>query len=208
MSTAAPPVSRARRRSELGLIFLAVSVAVGAYALAGLGTQGRVPVGLAAYALMLAGGLVAAHLVVRRFAPNADPVLLPAGGLLAGLGFAIIYRLDPERAAAQSGWLLFGLILFAVTLIVIRDHRQLDAFTYTLGFLGVLLLLLPLTPGLGTEVRGARVWISLGSLRFQPAEVAKVLIVVFAASYLNARKELLAVATRRLGPLALPEPRH
>jgi cell division protein FtsW (lipid II flippase) len=72
----------------------------------------------------------------------------------------------------------------------------------------VLLLLLPLAPVIGTEVRGARVWVRLGSLQFQPAEIAKVLIVVFAASYLNARRQLLAVATRRLGPIALPEPRH
>ena len=199
---------RRRRNSELGLVILATILALGAYALVGLGRDERVPVGILAYGLLVSGGYVFAHLVVRRFAPDADPIFLPTAGLLSGLGFAVIYRLDPDRAAAQAGWLLFGLVLFALTLVVVRDHRQLDAFTYTIGFLGLVLLLLPLVPGLGTEVRGARVWIDVGALRFQPAEIAKVLIVVFAASYLSARKELLAVATRRLGPLALPEPRH
>jgi cell division protein FtsW (lipid II flippase) len=202
------PLARARRNTELGLLILAVLVALGAYALVGLGLDERVPPGIIGYGILLAGGYLFAHMVVRRFAPDADPLFLPTAGLLAGLGFAVVYRLDPERAAAQASWLIFGLALFALTLIVIRDHRQLDTYTYTIGLLGVLLLLMPLAPGLGTEIRGARVWVKIGSLQFQPAEIAKVLIVVFAASYLSARRQLLAVATRRLGPLALPEPRH
>ncbi|MGH9168825.1 MAG: FtsW/RodA/SpoVE family cell cycle protein, partial [Acidimicrobiia bacterium] len=83
-----------------------------------------------------------------------------------------------------------------------------DQFTYTIGLLGIVMLLLPLAPGIGRTVRGARLWVGIGPLQFQPAEIGKVLIVIFLASYLNARKELLAVATRRLGPIALPEPRH
>jgi cell division protein FtsW (lipid II flippase) len=211
MSADAAPrtdLARSRRNTELGLLILAVVLALGAYALVGLGKEGEVPPGVVGYGFLLAGGYLVAHLIVRRFAPDADPLFLPTAGLLAGLGFAVVYRLDPERAAAQASWLVFGLGLFAVTLIAIRDHRQLDAYTYTIGLLGVLLLLLPLAPGIGTEIRGARVWVKLGALQFQPAEIAKVLIVVFAASYLSARGQLLAVATRRLGPIALPEPRH
>lgn len=211
MSAAAAPhtdLARTRRNTELGLLILAVFLALGAYALVGLGKDERVPPGVIGYGALLAGGYLVAHLVVRRFAPDADPLFLPTAGLLAGLGFAVVYRLDPERAAAQASWLIFGLGLFVVTLIAIRDHRQLDAYTYTIGLLGVLLLLVPLAPGIGTEIRGARVWVKLGALQFQPAEIAKVLIVVFAASYLSARRQLLAVATRRLGPIALPEPRH
>jgi cell division protein FtsW (lipid II flippase) len=200
--------SAARRNTELGLLIVAIIVALGAYALVGLGLRGRVPRGLGGYGLMLVGGYVAAHLVVRRWARDADPILLPTAALLAGIGFAIIYRLAPALAAAQASWLLFGVVLFGLTLIVIRDHRQLDGFTYTIGLLGLLMLLLPLAPVIGREVRGARLWVDLGPLQFQPSEIAKVLIVIFAASYLNARRELLAVATRRLGPISLPEPRH
>ncbi len=211
MSAAAPtmePTARSRRNAELGLLILGLLISLGAYALVGLGLDGKVPAGVAGYGALLAGGSIFAHLIVRRFAPDADPVLLPVASVLAGIGFAVIYRLDPERAAAQASWMLLGLGLFSLTLVLIRDHRQLDAYTYTIGLLGLIALLLPLVPGLGTTVRGAQVWIHLGSLRFQPAEIGKVLIVIFAASYLDRRKELLAVATRRIGPLALPEPRH
>ena len=209
MTQAAQEVpGRSRRNTELGLLILAIVLAVGAYALVGLGRDGAVPSGVAGYGLVLAGGYVFGHLIVRRFAPQADPVFLPAAVLLAGLGFAVIYRLNPDLAGAQTLWLLLGLGLFSLTLVLIGDHRQLDAYTYTIGLLGLVMLLLPLAPGIGRTVRGARLWVGIGPLQFQPAEIAKVLIVIFVASYLNTRKELLAVATRRLGPIALPEPRH
>ena len=203
-----PELGQARRNTELALLVLANVIAVGAYALVGLGLDGSIPVDLTAYGLVLAGAYLMAHVVVRRMAPAADPVFLPAAVLLTGLGFAAIYRLNPDIAGAQTLWLLLGVVLFAVTLIVVRDHRQLDQYTYTIGLLGLLMLLLPLAPGIGRTVRGARLWVGLGPLQFQPAEIGKVLLVIFLASYLNARKELLAVATRRLGPIALPEPRH
>jgi peptidoglycan glycosyltransferase len=196
------------RRAELRLLVLAIGLSLGAYVLVGLGVNDQVPAGLLGYGVLLAAGYLFAHLVIRRLAPTADPILLPTTGLLAGLGFAAIWRIDPDLAAAQAGWLVFALALFALTLFVIRDHRQLDAFTYTIGFLGIGLLLLPLVPGLGFEARGARLWVGIGPLNFQPAELSKVLIAVFMASYLAARRELLAVATRKVGPLTLPEPRH
>jgi cell division protein FtsW (lipid II flippase) len=211
MSVAAPPAdapARSRRNTELALLILAVLAAVGAYVLVGLGRDGEVPVGVAGYGLLMTSGFVGAHVAVRRLAPGADPVFLPTAALLVGIGFAVIYRLNPDLAAAQTGWLLFGLVLFVVTLLVVRDHHQLDAYTYTIGLLGIAFLLLPLLPVIGVEVRGARLWVDVGPLRFQPAEIGKVLVVVFLASYLHARKELLSVATRRLGPLSLPEPKH
>jgi cell division protein FtsW (lipid II flippase) len=203
-----PELGRARRNAELALLILANVIAVGAYALVGLGLDGTIPLDLTSYGLVLAGAYLAAHFLVRRLAPTADPVFLPAAVLLAGLGFAVIYRLNPDIAGAQTLWLLLGIALFALTLAVVRDHRQLDAYTYTIGLLGLLMLLLPLAPVIGRTVRGARLWVGIGPLQFQPVEIGKVLLVIFLASYLNARKELLAVATRRIGPIALPEPRH
>lgn len=203
-----PELGRARRNAELALLVLANVIAVGSYALVGLGIDGTIPIDLTTYGLVLAGGYLLAHVLVRRLAPTADPVFLPAAVLLAGLGFAAIYRLNPDLGGAQTLWLLLGLALFALTLIVIRDHRQLDQYTYTIGLLGLVMLLLPLAPVIGRTVRGARLWVGIGPLQFQPAEIGKVLLVIFLASYLNARKEMLAVATRRIGPLALPEPRH
>jgi cell division protein FtsW (lipid II flippase) len=199
---------RAARSTQLGLTVLAAMLSIGAYLLVTLGTTGRTPPGVGGFVAVVAGSYLGAHLVAARLAPGADPLLLPTAGVLAGLGYAMIYRLDPDLAASQFGWLMLGLGLFALTLFVIRDHRSLDAYTYTIGVAGMVLLLLPIAPGIGRTINGARLWVRVGTLNFQPAELAKVLIVVFLASYLGARKELLALATRRVGPLRLPEPRY
>jgi len=196
------------RGTQLALTILAVVLSVGAYVLVVLGTTGKTPPGVGGFVAAVAVGYLLAHLAVARLAPGADPVLLPAAAVLAGLGYAIIYRLDPNLAGEQFGWLALSLLLFVLTLLVVRDHRMLDAYTYTIGLLGILFLLLPVAPGIGRTINGARLWVSLGPLQFQPAEIGKVLIVIFLASYLNAKKELLAVATRRVGPFRFPEPRY
>jgi cell division protein FtsW (lipid II flippase) len=197
-----------RRGTQLALTILAIILSVSAYVLVTLGVTGETPPGVGGFVAVVAGAYLLAHVIVTRLAPGADPVLLPVAAVLAGLGYALIYRLDPGLADSQFGWLMLGLLLFGLTLFVVRDHRSLDAYTYTIGLLGILFLLLPVAPGLGRTINGARLWIRLGPLTFQPAEIGKVLIVIFLASYLSARKELLAVATRRIGPLRLPEPRH
>ena len=200
--------ARSLRGTELGLTILAILLAATAYLLVGFGRDGEAPPSLVGYGLLFGVGYLFAHIVIRRFASTADPVFLPAGGLLAGIGFAVIYRLNPGLAANQAGWLGVGLAIFVLMVVVIRDHRVLDQYTYTIGLAGIAFLLLPVVPGLGRTINGARLWIGVGPLTFQPAEIGKVLIVIFLASYLNAKKELLAIATRRLGPFHLPEPKH
>ena len=199
---------RATRGTQLALTILAVLLSVGAYLLAAIGKTGETPPEIGAFVGVLAVVYLAAHLLVVRIAPGADPVLLPTAAVLAGIGYAVIFRLDAGLAQAQFGWLMVGLGLFAATLLLIRDHRSLDAYTYTIGLIGVVFLLLPVVPGIGRTINGARLWVQIGPLSFQPAEIGKVLIVIFLASYLGARKELLAIATRRIGPLRLPEPRY
>jgi cell division protein FtsW (lipid II flippase) len=120
----------------------------------------------------------------------------------------MIFRLSGGLATEQATWIVVGLLAFGATLIVVRDHRMLDAYTYTIGLLGVILLMLPMVPGIGRTINGARLWVQVGPIGFQPAELGKVLIVIFLASYLNQKRELLAVATTRLGPLRLPPPKH
>jgi cell division protein FtsW (lipid II flippase) len=208
MSDAALYLDRRRRRRELILLIFAVLISVAAYVLVELGRKGRVPVDILGYGMVLLGSYLFAHLVMRRFARSADPVLLPTAGLLAGLSLAMIFRLKPALVGEQTLWLLLGLGLFSLTLAVVRDHKQLDQYTYTIGLLGIALMLLPLVPGIGRTVRGAQLWVQIGPMQFQPSEIAKVLLVVFLASYLGARRELLSVGTRRLGPVSLPEPRH
>ncbi len=196
------------RGTQLALTILAVVLSVGAYVLVTLGKTGKTPPGIGGFVAVVGLSYLLAHLLATRLAAGADPVLLPVAAVLAGMGYAMISRLDPGLAEEQFGWLMLGLTLFAATLLIFRDHRVLDAYTYTIGLVGILCLLLPIAPGLGRTINGARLWIRLGSLTFQPSEIGKVLIVIFLAGYLNAKKELLAVATRRVGPIRLPEPRY
>jgi cell division protein FtsW (lipid II flippase) len=190
----------ARPRTGLLLLLVALVTSVAAYAMVGLGLRGEVPNDIVVYGLALAGSYLLAWGVVRWTAPRADPVVLPISGMLGGLGLAMIYRLLPRDIADdQALWLLFGLAAFVLTLLVVRDDRQLDAFTYTIGLLGLILLLLPVVPGIGFAVNGARLWARIGPLTFQPAEFGKILIVIFLASYLSAKRELLEAGVGRLG---------
>ncbi len=210
--TAAPvalaPDSRSRGLRQLFLTILAVVLGVGAYVLVTVGTTGKTPANVGVFVVVIAFAYLATHLVTRRLAPNADPAFLPTAGVLAGLGYAMVYRLRPDLARNQFVWLLIGLALYGLTLLVVRDHRRLQAYTYTIGLVGVGLLLLPIVPVIGHTVNGARLWVGIGPINFQPAEVGKVLLVIFLASYLSANKDLLAIAQRQIGPFQIPEPRH
>jgi cell division protein FtsW (lipid II flippase) len=191
---------RTRPRTGLLLLLVSLVVSVAAYAMVGLGLRERVPRDIVVYGLTLAGAYLLAWAVVRWTAPRADPVLLPIAGMLGGLGLAMIYRLlPPDVADEQALWLLIGLAAFVLTLLLVRDDRQLDAYTYTIGLLGLLLLLLPVIPGIGFATNGARLWARIGPLTFQPAEFGKILVVIFLASYLSTKRELLEAGVGRLG---------
>jgi cell division protein FtsW (lipid II flippase) len=210
------PADQGRPGAQLALTVLAAILAAGAFALVSLGRTGELAPEAAPVAAAILVGYLIGHIVIRRIAPGSDPVMLPVALLLVGLGFAMIYRLGPDLRAfgpqdiarPQAVWMVVALVAFTVTLWLIRDHRQLDGFTYTIGLVGIGLLLLPLVPGIGKSVNGARLWIALGDLQFQPSELGKVAIVIFLASYLNAKKEILQVATGKLGPFQLPAARH
>ena len=200
--------SRPRTGVAIALAVIALVLSIGAYALVGLGKRDQLPLNLVLYGSILilatAGGLA----LIRRFAPATDPVLFPLGVLLAGLGFAMIFRLDGDLATEQFLWLMVGMAAFAGTLLIVRDARVLNGYAYTIGMAGLVLLLLPIVPGIGQEINGARLWVSLGPISFQPAELGKVLIVIFLAGYLDRKKELLRAAPTKVGPLHLPQARH
>ena len=208
MSRAGAPKSRTSLAPSVAFTILALILSVGAYVIAGFGKRGQLPATFALYVTIFAAGYAGALLVTRVFAPRADPALFPTAAVLVGLGFAMIFRLSGGLAAEQATWIVVGLIAYALTLIVVRDARMLDAYTYTIGLLGLLLLLLPVAPGIGQTINGARLWVQIGPVGFQPAEIGKVLIVIFLASYLNQKRELLQVATSRFGPFRLPPVKH
>ncbi|CAL9471343.1 putative FtsW-like protein [Streptomyces sp. enrichment culture] len=208
-----------RRNTELALLVFSVVIPVFAYANVGLAMEGSVPSGLLSYGLGL--GLLAgvAHLVVRKFAPYADPLLLPLATLLNGLGLVAIWRLDqsellqslPTFVTAAPRQLLYtalGIALFIVVLIFLKDHRVLQRYTYISMFVALVLLILPLVPGLGTDVFGAKIWIKIPGLgTLQPGEFAKIVLAVFFAGYLMVKRDALALASRRFMGLYLPRGR-
>jgi cell division protein FtsW (lipid II flippase) len=208
---------RRRRGAELFLIILSLLVGIGAYAAVGIGVEGAVPADIVGYGGWLVVLIVACHVVVRMTAPYADPVLLPVVAALNGLGLAMIYRIDLAElarnedantfAADQLIWMTLGVLLFVAVLVLVRDHRRLQAFTYTSGLAAIVLLLMPLLPFLGTEINGARIWINVGPMSFQPGEVAKVLLVIFFAGYLVLHRDALALAGRRVLGVDLPRGR-
>jgi len=204
-------VHRRRRGAELFLLVLALAVGLGAYAAVGLGVEGTIPADIVGYSGWLAVLVITAHVVIRFTAPYADPVLLPVVAALNGLGLAVIHRLDladdTTFARQQLIWMTLGVALFVGTLVFLRDHRVLQRLTYTLGLTAILLLLLPLVPGLGTSVNGAQIWIRLAGFSFQPGEVAKVLLVIAFAGYLVLHRDALALAGRRVLFVDLPRGR-
>ncbi|WP_328938117.1 FtsW/RodA/SpoVE family cell cycle protein [Streptomyces tauricus] len=207
-----------RRNTELALLVFAVVIPVFAYANVGLAINDSVPPGLLSYGLGL--GLLAGvgHIVVRKFAPYADPLLLPLATLLNGIGLVVIWRLDQskrlqaassfvEAAPRQLLYSALGVALFVVVLVFLKDHRVLQRYTYISMVGALILLLLPLVPGLGLNVFGARIWISIAGFTIQPGEFAKIVLAIFFAGYLMVKRDALALASRRFMGIYLPRGR-
>lgn len=197
-----------QRAIELSLLLVAGLITCAGYALASLGERSSLPANiipfLAVVLLLLAGG----HIAVRRLAPNADGTMFPIAALLNGIGYVFIARLDEDLAALQATWTLVGMAAFIGTLMLVRDVRDLAAYRYVMALVGIVLLLLPLLPGIGREINGARLWLRVAGFTIQPGEFAKIALAVFFAGYLVEKRELLALGTWRVGPLVLPDPKH
>jgi cell division protein FtsW (lipid II flippase) len=215
---------RGRRRTELLMLAFAVAVVCLADAAVGLGLNGSVPASLPAYCGGFALIMLGAHLAVRWLAPWADPLMLPLAALLNGLGVVFIYRLQESgrggnpgnvistlttsAATTQLVWTLIGVAGFVLVLFLIREPRVLQRYTYTLGALGLVLLAIPaVLPDSLSSVQGAKVWIIIGGFEIQPGEFAKLALAVFFAGYLVNKRDVLALAGRRLLGIDLPRAR-
>jgi cell division protein FtsW (lipid II flippase) len=160
------------------------------------------------YGALFLGLCLAAHLVLRFTLPYADPYLFPLFAVLACFGLVMIYRIDEDLAREQAQWFVIGLGLFAATIILLRDYRVLERYRYTVAAVGIALLLLPRLPGIGSQVNGAYLGVKLGPLTFQPAEFAKIAIIVFLASYLRDTRQLLVIGARRVAGITIPPLKH
>jgi cell division protein FtsW (lipid II flippase) len=151
---------------------------------------------------------VATHVYLRIRLPNADPYLFPLVATLTTFGLVMVYRIDEVLARDQANWFVLGLVLFALTIHFLRDYDVLERYRYTIAIGGLLLLLAPRLPGIGQQVNGAYLGVKVGPIAFQPAEFAKIAIVVFLASYLREHREVLIVGARRVLGITLPPLKH
>lgn len=193
-----------RRNMELLLLIVAAPIVIVLFAMLVV-TGGQalsfntlgVPIGIFVVFLI-------AHFAVRKLAPNADPALLPITFALSGIGIAFVTRLVPDLAMRQLIWMFAGVAAMIIVLMVVRNLDKLANYKYTFMIVGVLLLLSPMLPVVGTEINGSRLWLSIGGFSFQPGELAKICIVIFLAGYLAQNREMLSVFTWKVGPVRLP----
>jgi cell division protein FtsW (lipid II flippase) len=202
---------KGRRRTELGLLVLASVIIIAVYTLMILGNTQALPTD--AIPLLVAIFLLAAvaHVANRFLAPDATPVILPIAFLLNGIGYTMITRVDLAHgynyAPLQLAWTAVGIAAYVITLFLVRRSRDLDRYRYLLLVGGTGLLLLPLVPGIGLDIQGARLWVRFGSIQFQPVELAKLMLCVFFASYFAEKREVLTIPTARFGNRLFLDPR-
>lgn len=197
---------RSRRDTELLLLLAAAPVVILLFVL----VHGSARLDLSwwdiAAPLLLFVAFMIAHISVRHLAPGADATLLPIAFVLSGVGLAFITRLDADLASSQVTWMLIGVIALVATLLYVPSLERLGRYKYTIAIFGIVLLVLPAL--VGREINGAKLWLQFAGYSFQPAEIAKVLIVLFLAAYLAENREVLSVSTKRVLGLWIPPARH
>ncbi|HEV7185274.1 MAG TPA: FtsW/RodA/SpoVE family cell cycle protein [Leifsonia sp.] len=204
-----------QRNIELALLIVACAINAFAVVLVQLGALGHVDLTLLYLGLGLSVLVFGMHIVLRYVAPQADPFLLPIATVLNGIGIAEIYRISihfkdvgwNSAGVRQIVWSAIAIICAIVVTLVIRNHRVLQRYTYIFGLAALVLLLLPMLPGIGQEIFGARVWIHIGPFSFQPGEIAKLCLAVFFAGYLVQRRDSLSVVGRKFIGMRLPRGR-
>ena len=191
------------RNRELVNLFVVALLTTFGFASVYIARQDVVSTGSLSYALFFFALYLTAHVVARITVPQADPYLLPMAGLLTAVGVTEIYRLNPDNAFRQGLWIVVGVAAFSATLLLLRhDYRRLESYKYLFGLTAIGLLVLPALPVIGQTVNGARLWVQVGGIRFQPGELAKIMLIIFLAGYLREKREVLAQGRiKDFGPL-------
>ncbi|GAA1483155.1 cell shape-determining peptidoglycan glycosyltransferase RodA [Gordonia sinesedis] len=218
-----PPAENTGRTTELVLLCFAVGLVTIAMLIVQAAQGQTLTWDLAKYisAYVVLFGI--AHIVVRRYAPHADPLLLPIVALLNGLGLVLIHRLDlgsgntgetpnpseqSNNADQQLLWAFLGILAFTAILILVRDHRTLSRYAYTLGLGGLIFLALPaILPSSLSEINGSKNWIRTPLFNIQPGEFSKILLIIFTAALLVSKRDLFTTAGKHFLGMDLPRAR-
>lgn len=198
-------LTNTRRRSELGLMLVGSLVVVFAYELVSLARSNTISSHSVYFLIGIGVVIVAMQAINRAYVPDADGTMVPIMLVLNGVGYIMISRLDPRSAGQQLAWTVLGVAVYGLVVAGVQRVNDLERFRYILLFLAMALLVAPLLPVIGLDVNGARLWVHFHSLEFQPVEVAKILLVIFFASYFIEKRELLTIPTRRIGNRLVPD---
>jgi cell division protein FtsW (lipid II flippase) len=193
-----------KRRTELGLLVFGSLLIVALYVIAVLGQKSKIPDNIGAFLGVVLGLVLLAHMANRWLAPNANAVILPLAALLNGIGYVVIARWNPGQAQGQAAWAALGVMLYVLTLLVVRYSRDLERYRYLLLLVAGIFLVAPL---FFSPIYGARLWVHFGSLSFQPIEFSKILLCIFFASYFAENKEMLSIPTAQIGNRLYLDPR-
>ncbi|WP_193553872.1 FtsW/RodA/SpoVE family cell cycle protein [Rothia uropygioeca] len=201
-------IPKPRRFFELLLLAISWIIAVGSLCLVDLDNTASFDHRVVAAAAVLVLGSLIIHVILHLKARYADPFILPIVVVLNGIGLTMIYRIDlttpTSSVSSQTAWTAVAMIACAAALWFLTNHRVLLHVTYISLAASILLLLLPLVPGLGTEINGARIWIAIGGRTFQPGEIAKITLAIFFAGYLSTNRDLILLAGKKIGRIRLP----
>ncbi len=206
---------RKLRTLETALVIFGIAVGLSAVVIIDLTINGTVTATLAPTGVPFILAVFGLHLLVRRIAPDADPLIMPIAVMLNSIGVAMIYRIDlalgrtgwESVAIRQLLWSTIAIVVAAAVLFVIKNHLVLFRYTYLFGLGALVLLLLPMLPFIGQEIYGARVWIHFGSFSFQPGEIAKIFLAIFFAGYLVRNRDALSMVGKKFAGIRFPRGR-
>ncbi|MGK0722518.1 FtsW/RodA/SpoVE family cell cycle protein [Leucobacter sp. W1478] len=206
---------RLLRGLELSLVLFALVIGIGAVVIIDLTVLGELSTMLLPAGVAFVLSVLALHVVVRRVAPDADPLIVPLATLLNTIGIAQIYRIDLSKdligweavSVRQLVWSTVAIVVAIAVVALVRNHLVLFRYTYLTGLAAVVLLLLPMLPVIGREINGARVWIFVGSFSFQPGEIAKILLAIFFAGYLVRNRDALSMVGKKFAGIRFPRGR-
>ncbi|MDO5672742.1 MAG: FtsW/RodA/SpoVE family cell cycle protein [Actinomycetaceae bacterium] len=218
MATVTQHPTKSGRGAELVLLALALLITCVGFSAVSMSLTDLAYPSLTPFIALFVISVLLTHVVIRKLAPFADPVLLPLAVTINGVGMAMIYRIDFPYAKDSSPYTIpvgpkqliisiVGIFFLWAVLFFIRDHRILRGFSYISMALAIIFLALPFLPGIGSEQFGSKIWIDLGFTTFQPAEIAKILLAIFFAGYLERHRDNLALAGKKILGIQLPRAR-
>lgn len=194
------------------MVLALLTIALG-FAILLLGQQSQAVSPPFVYGGAYAGMMLGVYLIVRLWLPYADALLIPIVTMLTGVGLIMIYRLtftenlSSQDATTQVIWIIVGCAGLLLTIFLFRNYQRLLNYKYLLAFAAFLLIASVSTP-LGYEVNGARLWVSIGPVNFQPSEFARIALIIFFAGYLAEKREVLAATSGSFLGIPLPPLKH